>query len=221
MERDEVARLEEARSALRDVLIQEVMGSLKKNQMEAFYAPNRQEAVKEILALIPEGSTVGYGGSLTLDELGIKEVLKKGDYHFVDRGRPGISAEEMFQLRRQSLLSDVFLCSANAITKDGKLINIDGVGNRLAALTFGPKKVIVVAGINKIVEDVDQGLKRVRNHVAPLHAHRRGWSVPCVHTGYCMDCRSPDRICSIISVVEFQREKGRITIILVGESLGI
>jgi len=221
MEMDEVARLEEARSALKDVLVQEVMRSLKKNQMEALYASNRQEAVKEILALIPEASIVGYGGSLTLDELGIKEALKTGNYRYIDRGRPGISSEEMFALRRQSLLADVFLCSTNALTRDGKLVNIDGVGNRLAALTFGPKKVIVVVGINKIVDDVDEGLKRIRNHVAPLHARRRGWKVPCAQTGTCVDCRSPDRICSIVSVVELQREKGRLTVVLVGQPLGL
>jgi len=218
---DEVARLEEARSALRDVVVQEVMRSLKKNQMEALYAPNRQEAVKEILALITEGSTVGYGGSLTLEELGIKEVLQKGNYKYIDRGRPGISPEEMFALRRESLLADVFLCSTNALTRDGKLVNIDGIGNRLAALTFGPKKVIVVVGINKIVENLERAFERIRNHVAPLHARRRGWKVPCAETGTCVDCRSPDRICSIISVVEFQREKGRLSIVLVGEPLGL
>jgi len=213
--------LQKAREELQQVLVQEVLQSLIKNRFEALYASSREEARKKILAMIPTGASVGYGGSLTLDELGIKDVLKKGNYQFIDRGRSETSAEELFKLRRESLLSDVFLCSTNALTKDGKLVNIDGIGNRLAALTFGPKKVIVVAGLNKVVADVEEGLKRIRNSVAPLHARRRGWKVPCANTGYCMDCRSADRICGTITITEFQREKGRLTVILVGESLGL
>jgi len=216
-----MAILQKAREELQQVLVQEVLQALKKNQIDAFYVSNREEALKKVLSMIPAGSSVGYGGSLTLDELKIKEVLKEGHYQFLDRGRSGVSAEEMFRLRRESLLSDVFLCSTNALTRDGKLVNIDGIGNRLAALTFGPKKVIVVAGINKIVDDLEQGVKRIRNQVAPLHARRRGWKVPCANTGTCMDCRSVDRICGTITITEFPREKGRITVILVGESLGI
>ncbi len=217
----DMAILQNAREELQQVLVQEVLQSLIKNRFEALYASSREEARKKILAMIPTGASVGYGGSLTLDELGIKDVLKKGNYQFIDRGRSETSAEELFKLRRESLLSDVFLCSTNALTKDGKLVNIDGIGNRLAALTFGPKKVIVVAGLNKVVDDVEEGLKRIRNSVAPLHARRRGWKVPCANTGYCMDCRSADRICGTITITEFQREKGRLTVILVGESLGL
>ncbi len=217
----DMAILQKAREELQQVLVQEVLQSLIKNRFEALYASSREEARKKILAMIPTGASVGYGGSLTLDELGIKDVLKKGNYQFIDRGRSETSAEELFKLRRESLLSDVFLCSTNALTKDGKLVNIDGIGNRLAALTFGPKKVIVVAGLNKVVADVEEGLKRIRNSVAPLHARRRGWKVPCANTGYCMDCRSADRICGTITITEFQREKGRLTVILVGESLGL
>jgi len=217
----DMAILQKAREELQQVLVQEVLQSLIKNRFEALYVSSREEAREKILAMIPTGASVGYGGSLTLEELGIKDVLKKGNYQFIDRGRSETSAEELFKLRRESLLSDVFLCSTNALTKDGKLVNIDGIGNRLAALTFGPKKVIVVAGLNKVVADVEEGLKRIRNSVAPLHARRRGWMVPCANTGYCMDCRSADRICGTITITEFQREKGRLTVILVGESLGL
>lgn len=217
----DMAILQKAREELQQVLVQEVLQSLIKNRFEALYVSSREEAREKILAMIPTGASVGYGGSLTLDELGIKDVLKKGNYQFIDRGRSETSAEELFKLRRESLLSDVFLCSTNALTKDGKLVNIDGIGNRLAALTFGPKKVIVVAGLNKVVADVEEGLKRIRNSVAPLHARRRGWKVPCANTGYCMDCRSADRICGTITITEFQREKGRLIVILVGESLGL
>ena len=218
---DQMGKFNEAKKAFQEIQVQEVITALRKRQMEGAFVPNKEEALKTVLSLIPEGSKVGYGGSLTLDELGIKEALKKGNYQLIDRGRPGISEEELFSLRRESLLTDVFLCSTNALTRDGKMVNIDGSGNRLAALTFGPKKVIVVAGINKIVDDVERGLERVRNYTAPLHARRRGWDLPCAKTGRCVDCRSPRRICCTVTVTEYQREKGRITVILVGETLGI
>lgn len=219
--KDQIQRLNQAKEALQEVCAQEVLSALRKNQIEAMFVPNREEALRMVLSLIPKGSKVGYGGSFTLNELGVKEVLEEGDYHLIDRDRPGISDEEMFLLRRESLLADIFLCSVNAITRDGKLVNIDGIGNRVAALAFGPKKVIIVVGINKIVKDLDRGLERIRNYVAPVHACRRGWDVPCAKTGACMDCRSPQRICCTVTVTEFQKEKGRISVILVGEPLGI
>lgn len=142
-------------------------------------------------------------------------------FRFIDRNIPGLTPEQVFHLRRETLLCDVFLCSTNAITRDGKLVNIDGIGNRLAALTFGPRKVIVVAGVNKIAKDVEQALERVRDYAAPLHARRRAHKTPCVRTGACSDCRSPDRICCVTTIVEFQKEKDRMTVILVGEDLGL
>ena len=218
---DQMGKFNEAKKAFQEIQVQEVITALKKRQMEAAFVPNKEEALKTVLSLIPEGSKVGYGGSLTLDELGIKEALKKGNYQLIDRGKSGASEAEVFSLRREGLLSDVFLCSTNALTRDGKMVNIDGSGNRLAALTFGPEKVIVVAGINKIVDHVEQGLERVRNYVAPLHARRRSWDLPCAKTGRCMDCRSPRRICCTVTVTEYQRVKDRVTVILVGETLGI
>ena len=218
---DQFAKFNEAKKAFQEMQVQEVIAALRKRRMDATFVPNKDEALKSVLSLIPEGAKVGYGGSLTLDELGIKEALKKGNYQLIDRGRPGISEEELFLLRRESLLTDVFLCSANALTRDGKLVNIDGSGNRLAALTFGPKKVIVVAGVNKIVDNLERGLDRVRNYVTPLHACRRGWNLPCAKTGHCVDCRSPQRVCCTITVTEYQRVKDRLTVILIGETLGI
>ncbi len=218
---DQIGKFNEAKRAFQERQVQEVITALRKRRMEATFVPNKEEALKTVLSLIPKGAKVGYGGSLTLDELGIKEALKKGKYQWVDRGRPGISEEELFGLRRESLLTDVFLCSTNALTRDGKMVNIDGIGNRLAALTFGPKKIIVVAGINKIVDNLERGLDRVRNYAAPLHARRRGWNLPCATTGRCVDCRSPRRICGTVTVTEFQRDKDRVTVILVGETLGI
>jgi len=212
---------EESREAQQQLLVQEVLEGLRKRQVEGKFVRTREEAVREILSMIPPGAKVGFGGSLTLDELGIKDILRKGNYRFIDRNAPDLSPEQVFQLRRESLLADVFLCSTNAITRDGKLVNIDGSGNRLAALAFGPSKVIVVAGVNKIAGSLEQALDRVRNYAAPVHARRRAWKVPCVQTGACSDCRSPNRICCVTTIVEFQREKGRLTVILVGENLGL
>lgn len=204
-----------------DPQIKKLISALRNNNIDAIYFDDRKKAAIEILNLIPEGSSIGYGGSLTIEELGIKEFFKKGNYHLIDRGRPDINKDEMYDLRRKSLLVDYFLCSTNALTLDGKLVNIDGTGNRVAALAFGPKKVIVVAGVNKVVENLDRALDRIKNIIAPIHAYRRGRKVPCVKVGYCLDCRSPERICSVISIIEFQKEKGRILVIIVGESLGL
>ena len=217
----QMEKFNEAKKALQEIQVQEVITALKKRQADATFVPNKEAALQTVLSLIPEGSKVGYGGSLTLDELGIKEALKKGNYQLIDRGKGGITEEELFALRREGLLSDVFLCSTNALTRDGKMVNIDGSGNRLSALTFGPKKIIVVAGVNKIVEDVERGLDRVRNYVAPLHARRRDWDLPCAKVGRCVDCRSPRRICCTVTITEFQRVKNRTTVVLVGETLGI
>ncbi len=217
----DLKNLAEAREALKQVLVQEVIGNLKKNQIEAFYAPSREEAFTMVMDGIPPGSKVGTGGSLTLEELGLKSALKQGNYHFIDRERPGVSAQETFELRRQCLLSDVFLCSANAITRDGKLVNIDAFGNRVAALAFGPSKVIVVAGVNKVVDDLDGALKRIKNYVTPVHARRRNFPVPCAKAGVCVDCRVTQRLCNVVSIIEHQQKKDRITVIICGEELGI
>ena len=218
---DASQRLKEAKEALQRLCVQEVLSALRKNQMEAIFVPDREKALEIVLSLIPEGAKVGYGGSWTLDELGVKPVLKEGNYCLINRDRPGITDAEIFLLQRESLLADVFLCSTNALTRDGKLVNIDSIGNRLAALAFGPKKVIIIAGINKIVKDLDHGVERIRNYVAPIHAYRRGWNVPCAKTGVCADCHSLERICSTVTITEFQKEKDRISVILVGEPLGI
>jgi L-lactate utilization protein LutB len=212
---------EEARQIQQELIVEEVIRGLKRNQIEGRYVRTRQEAAQVVLSMIPAEAKVGFGGSLTLDELGIKDTLRKGDFHFIDRNIAGLTPEQMFGLRRETLLCDIFLCSANAITRDGKLVNIDGIGNRLAALTFGPRKVIVVAGVNKIVKDLERALERVRDSAAPLNARRLAAKTPCVRTGTCSDCHSPGRICCITTIIEFQDDKDRMTVILVGEDLGL
>jgi len=211
----------EARQWYAETLARRAIEALEKNNMTGFYASTQEAALKKALSLIPKGSKVGYGGSHTLDQIGIKEALRAGDCHLIDRNQPGIDDEQMDKLRRESLTADVFLMSTNALTLDGKLVNIDGYGNRLAAMIFGPPKVIIIAGTNKIVCDVEAGIRRIKDYVSPIHAKRRQRPLPCATTGYCVDCRAPERACNSLVITEGQRQKDRITVIIVGEDLGI
>ncbi len=204
-----------------ETLAGRVISSLERNNMTGVYAKTKEEAVEKALSLIPKGSKVGHGGSLTLEQIGIMDALRKGDFNFLDRRKPGLSEDEIERLRRESLLTDVFLMSTNALTLDGKLVNIDGYGNRVAALCYGPSKVIIIAGINKVVPDQEAAIQRIKNYVAPLHARRRDRPLPCAKTGTCVDCRTTQRSCNIVSIVEHQRQKDRITVIICGEDLGL
>ena len=207
----------------KETLAGKVIESLEKNNLCGLYARTEEEALEKVLSLIPAGSTVGHGGSLTLEQIGAIEALRKGNYNFIHRRKPDISAEEQHRLRKESLFADVFLMSTNALTMDGKLVNIDGIGNRIAALIFGPSKVIIVAGINKIVPDVDEALHRIKNYVTPIHTRRRGKQLPCAKTGNCVDCHAPTRSCNAVVTIEHQyrKDKDRITVIIVGKELGL
>jgi len=202
-------------------LAQKVLKSLEKNNMTGYYVKTANEATQKILELIPEGTKVGYGGSLSLDQIKVKIALREGNYQLIDRESSALSEREMYQLRRDSLLSDVFLSSTNALTLDGKLVNVDAIGNRVAALAFGPPKVIIVAGINKIVTDIEAAMHRIKNYVTPLHSRRLGRSVPCAQIGECTDCTTPERLCNTVVTIEYQRKKDRLTVIIVGEELGL
>jgi len=197
--------------------------SLEKNHIAALYAETADEACRQVLDRIPEGSRVGYGGSLTLEQLGLKETIRKGNYTLLYRHLYDMSQAEQDKVRRESIFSDVFLTSTNALTMDGQLVNIDGFGNRVAALIFGPPKVIVVAGVNKIVPDYAAAVNRIKNYVAPIHAKRRNRDLPCATTGFCVNCHSPERFCNALVVIEHQylKNKDRITVVIVGEELGI
>lgn len=217
----QMEKLAETRHWHNEMLAGRVIKSLEKNNMTGLYVQTKKEALEKVISLIPEGSKVGTGGSLSLDQIGVKDVLRTGNYKFIDRNLPGLSEDESQQMRRDSLLADVFLTSTNALTMDGKLVNIDGTGNRVAAISFGPAKVIVVAGINKIVADQETAIRRIKDYVTPLHARRRDRPVPCAKTGVCVDCKIPERSCNIVTIIEHQRQKDRITIIIVGEELGL
>ena len=196
--------------------------NLKKRNMEGIYCESSGQAVAEIINMIPHGSLVGLGGSESIIESGLVEELRKLDIRLLDRYRQGISEEEVDKMRREGLLSDVYITSSNAVTLDGKLVNIDGTGNRVAAMIYGPSKVIFLVGINKVVRTVDDALTRIKNHTAPLNSVRVGIETPCYHLGYCNDphCHPPHRICSQIVIIEANGIPGRIKVVLAGQELG-
>jgi len=200
--------------------VERTMNNLVRNNMMAFYVENKDEVVDKVAELIKEGETVAVGGSVTLVETGVLEHLRAGRYNFLDRYRKGLTKVEIEEIYRKSFFADTYLTSTNAITEDGELYNVDGNGNRVAAMIYGPKSVIVVAGINKIVKNIDEAVERVRRIAAPANTIRLNKNTPCTKTGYCVDCRTEDRICCSYTIFRQQREKDRIKVILVGESLG-
>jgi hypothetical protein len=202
-----------------ELQVERTLKALRKNNFDARFAPGASDALEEIFKMIPEGATVGTGGSVTLMQIGFMEEVARRPVKFWNPvGKP---VEELLPRRREMLLSGVYLTGSNAVTEDGKLFNIDGTGNRVAAMTFGPKKVIVVCGINKIVRDIEEAQKRVRQWTAPMNARRLGLKTPCAETGECADCSSPQRICNIFTVLAKKPTRTDITVLLVGEQLGL
>jgi len=196
-----------------------IIKALESRQMNGYFVKDKAAAKAQILALIKEDSTISWGGSLTLDQIGIKEALYEGSYQLLDRSKAQ-TKEEAKAVYRDALSADYYLTSTNAITLDGKLVNIDGNGNRVAAMVYGPDYLIVVAGMNKVVLDEKGALDRVRNIAAPPNTVRLNKNTPCAITGKCNDCKSEDCICSSVLITRFCNNKNRIHIILVGESLG-
>ena len=203
-----------------DKLSTKVVESLKKRYFDAYYCKTKDEALQQILELIPENHVISWGGSETLNEIGIKELIKEKGYEFIDRD-VGKSPEERTELMRKALLCDTFLTSSNAISEDGQLFNIDGNGNRVAAMIFGPKSVIVVAGMNKIVKNFDDAVQRARTIAAPENTQRfQDLKTPCYITGSCGDCLSTDCICAYLVTTRISRPANKIKVILIGEELG-
>jgi L-lactate utilization protein LutB len=197
-----------------------VIKHFSKRKIEGYYCPTSKDAVEKIIEIIQEGSTVAWGGSMTLNEIGLFDELDNTNkYSLIDK-RTAKSRDEAEKLYHEAFNADYYLMSSNAITLDGELINIDGNGNRVAALIYGPKNVIVVAGINKIVTDEDTGIKRVRNMSAPPNTSRLNLTTPCVQTGKCHDCLSDECICCQTVITRMSRKPNRIKVILVGEELG-
>lgn len=196
-----------------------VAEALNKRHFEAYYCPDRAAAIEKVLELISPEDTVSWGGTLTIDELGLKDLLRARGQKLIDRDIAQ-SNEERVELMRQGLLADTFLTSSNAVTADGQLFNIDGNGNRVAAFCFGPKQVVVVAGMNKVAGDLDGAMRRAREVAAPMNAQRFPLKTPCVANGLCGDCKGPDSICAQIVTTRLCKPAGRIKVVLVGEDLG-
>jgi hypothetical protein len=197
-----------------------VQAALRKNQMTAHFAATPEAARELALSLIPPGASVGLGGSMTLEEIGLVSAVRGGDYRLLDRYRPGLTDAELRDIFRANFSADVFLTSTNALTAGGELVNKDGRGTRMAAVVYGPDRVIVVAGRNKLVADVPAALERIETVAAPRNSARLKVNTPCVQTGRCMDCRSAQRICCHTVISGFQRVPDRIHMILVDADLG-
>jgi len=203
-----------------DVIGEKAVEALKKNKFAATYCKTGATASERILDLIPAGAIVGIGGSLTLRQLGLLDKLSDRGHDLLIHWKPGLSPEEVMKIRRGQLTSDVFLTSTNAVTLDGKLVNTDGAGNRVAAMMFGPGKVVVVAGVNKIVKDVGEAEKRIKMLAAPMNNKRMKLPNPCTVTGECMDCNFEDRICNITTVISKKPLVTDIHCFIIGENLG-
>lgn len=200
-----------------DKRVERTIKSLQNNRMEAYYVESSAKALELIKKLCPEGTQVGFGGSMTLDESGVMKLLRSGSYDLLDRDAEGV---DPIAVMRQMFTCDTYFTSSNAITEEGELYNVDGNGNRVAAMLYGPKSVIVVVGYNKIVRDLEDATLRVRGMAAPANTIRLGRKTPCVITGTCEDCHGEDRICCDYVVMSHQRIKDRIKVIIVGEQLG-
>lgn len=198
---------------------QTIIKNLRKRDMEGYYCDTKEEAKNMVLSLIREDSIVSWGGSATIDALKIKETLKDNGIKVIDRDTAR-SSEERKMLMKKALTSDVFLSGTNAITMDGELLNIDGTGNRVAAMCYGPDSVIIVAGMNKVVRDMDSALKRVRTDACVPNAIRFNFKTPCAVTGICGDCTTNETICSQILTTRYCKPANRIKVVLVGENLG-
>ncbi len=209
-------------------MIEKVLENLKKNRMDAYFVASKEDVVPLVKELVQEGALVASGGSMTLKETGVAELMRSGFYRFSDRTAPDIAPEEKERIEREAFFADAFFCSANAITEQGELVNVDGTANRIAAIAYGPKSVIVVAGINKIVKNVEEGIRRVKKIAAPLNTKRLSCDTYCNKAGHCLGlegdmtvgCASPDRICCSYLICGPQRAQNRIKVILVNEELG-
>lgn len=204
---------------LLETKVKRTMEALEKNNMSSYYVNDKEELINVIETFINEGDKIGFGGSVTLESLGVLDYLRQGKYNLLDRAKPGLTEEEVENVLRECFFADAYFTSSNAITENGELYNVDGKGNRVAAMIYGPKKVIVIAGINKIVTDLDEAIKRVKNLSAPVNAMRLNKATPCVKTAKCMECNSPDRICREFTVIK-KPAPNRIYVILVNDNLG-
>jgi len=207
--------------AWNEKVAKDIIEHLEKRRMEGSYSSSASQARDEIVTMIAQGASVYRCGSMTTTGIGLWEKLaERPDVTIIAPYQPGLSPEQALELRHQGLRADIMIASSNAITLDGRLVNLDGSENRIAAMTFGPKKVILVVGMNKVAPDLESAMTRVKHYAAPVNAIRIGVKTPCAETGLCSDCKSPQRICNMWSIIEGHTVKGRIHVKLVGENLG-
>lgn len=200
--------------------IQRAIKALEENNMNGYLVNSKDELINKIKDLVKEGSKVCCGGSMTLFETGVIDHLRSGRYDFLDRYKEGLTRDEIISIYKAAFSADVFFTSSNAVTLEGELYNVDGNGNRVAAMLYGPEKVIVVCGVNKIVEDLDAAINRVRECAAPINAKRLNRNTPCAKVGTCMNCSSNERICNEYTLIRKQGNKDRIHVIFINEELG-
>lgn len=198
---------------------EKLVENLKKRHFDAYFCSTKDEALEKALSLIPEGSRVGWGGATSAGQIGLQDAIRTGNYHAIDR-ESCVTAEEKEQAARDCFSADYFITGANALSMDGQMVNIDGLGNRVAAIVYGPKNILVIAGMNKVTDNLDSAIQRARTVAAPTNQQRFLLNNPCTQTGTCADCKSETCICNQILITRHCRPAGRICFILVGEDLG-
>lgn len=209
----------DVRKMRNEALGKRVVKALQSRNMEAYYAASKEEAVEKALQWIQKGSTISMGGCMSVREVGLLDKISTDEYCFYDRDKAK-TPEEKNEIALKAFTCDWFLGSTNAMSEDGVLVNIDGNANRVAAYAFGPKNVLLIVGMNKVVKTEQDAMQRARNEAAPINTQRFGISTPCVTNGSCSDCKSPDCICCQIMITRFSRIPGRIKVILVDDNLG-
>lgn len=201
------------------MLGEKIIAGLNSRNMAGYYAESKEEALAKALELIPEGSSIAWGGTMSVGEIGLKEAVCQGNYQVYNRDAAA-TPEEKRKIELITYDCDFFLTSANAITEDGVIVNIDGYANRVSAIAAGPRNVLMIVGMNKVVKDVENAVSRARNEAAPINAQRFNLDTPCAKTGACFDCKSPDTICCQFLITRYSKVPQRIKVILVNEELG-
>ena len=194
--------------------------ALEKNNMNGYLVEDEEALIDKIKEIVSEGSMVACGGSMSLFETGVIDHLRSGRYNFLDRYEENLTSADMKEIYRKTFYADTYFSSVNAITEEGEIFNVDGNGNRVAAMLYGPDKVILVVGANKIVKNIDEAVKRNKAVSGPANAKRLNTDTPCSKVGYCMDCKSNDRICCEYTVIKRQRTADRMNVIFINDVLG-
>jgi len=211
--------MEQATRAFYDKRGPVLVKNLQKNHFEAYYCPTKEAALEQVLSLMPEGSTVGWGGAISAAQVGVQAAVHAGNYNVIDRDQFSDPAEKL-RCMRQCFDADFFITGANALSLDGQMVNIDGNGNRVGMIVYGPKHIIVVAGMNKVCATLEDAVKRARTVAAPMNQQRFGLPNPCSVTGSCGDCHCETSICNQLLITRNSKPAGRIKVVLVGEELG-